>query len=351
MCMQEEKKSIANDLYIRTDANSILGIGHVMRCLPVAEEWCKQGGTCIFLVADGESASVVESLGYTAISLEGKWDRLEEELPELISLIQERNIRRILIDSYYVSEGYMAELARHCKTIYLGKKNEQAKPVDMIIDYTINAEEADYSLYHGEHTKMLLGGKYFPLRAEFKKIAAQPAAQVEKILLTTGGTDPYHVAKLMTQCLLEDTTLEIHVIVGRYNGDKDELRKREAVSERLHVHENVSHMAALMEKCDIAISAGGITLYELCAAGVPTITYVLADNQREAVRTFAQKNIMMTAGDIRKNEARVWKDKMLSCVKQLCTDDVLREGMRKKMQAVVDGSGAVRIAREIAAAT
>lgn len=35
----------------------------------------------------------------------------------------------------------------------------------------------------------------------------------------------------------------------------------------------------LMQKADIAISAGGFTLYELCACGTPTITYCMADNQ------------------------------------------------------------------------
>lgn len=39
-------------------------------------------------------------------------------------------------------------------------------------------------------------------------------------------------------------------------------------------------MSELMQQCDMAVSAAGSTLYELCACGMPTITYVLADNQK-----------------------------------------------------------------------
>lgn len=34
-----------------------------------------------------------------------------------------------------------------------------------------------------------------------------------------------------------------------------------------------------MEKCDVAISACGSTLYELAVCGVPTIGIIIADNQ------------------------------------------------------------------------
>ena len=40
-----------NQLFIRTDANSKIGIGHFMRCLALAQTWKKHGGKVTFIGA------------------------------------------------------------------------------------------------------------------------------------------------------------------------------------------------------------------------------------------------------------------------------------------------------------
>ena len=40
-------------------------------------------------------------------------------------------------------------------------------------------------------------------------------------------------------------------------------------------------MAELMTSCDIAVGAGGSTTWERCSLGVPTITAILAENQKD----------------------------------------------------------------------
>ena len=55
-----------------------------------------------------------------------------------------------------------------------------------------------------------------------------------------------------------------------------------------------------MKKADIAISAGGTTLYELCACGTPTISYSFADNQLDNVEQFQKDELIDYAGDVRK---------------------------------------------------
>lgn len=54
-----------------------------------------------------------------------------------------------------------------------------------------------------------------------------------------------------------------------------------------------------MMEADIAISAGGSTLYELCAIGTPTISYSFADNQLDNVTKFAEDGLIAYAGDAR----------------------------------------------------
>ena len=60
-------------------------------------------------------------------------------------------------------------------------------------------------------------------------------------------------------------------------------------------------LSQLMMKCDIAISARGTTLYETCACGLFTICFGIADNQLMGIEAFAEKGLMYTVGDLRKN--------------------------------------------------
>lgn len=54
-----------------------------------------------------------------------------------------------------------------------------------------------------------------------------------------------------------------------------------------------------MRKSDFAISAGGTTLYELCACKVPAVCFSFADNQAGFTKEMGKQGIMCDAGDAR----------------------------------------------------
>jgi spore coat polysaccharide biosynthesis predicted glycosyltransferase SpsG len=62
------------------------------------------------------------------------------------------------------------------------------------------------------------------------------------------------------------------------------------------LHENVSKMSEIMLRSDISISAGGSTLYELCACGTPTLGMVIADNQIEIVDMLSAEGYITNIG-------------------------------------------------------
>ena len=92
-----------------------------------------------------------------------------------------------------------------------------------------------------------------------------------------------------------------HFVVGSANQDKEAIDEISKNIEIIQIHNNVKKMRDLMLSCDIAVSAAGSTLYELCACGIPTITYSLADNQIPAAKAFGDIGLMVNAGDIRED--------------------------------------------------
>ena len=104
-------------------------------------------------------------------------------------------------------------------------------------------------------------------------------------------------------------------------------------------------MSALMLKCDIAISAAGTTLYELCACGIPTVSFSFADNQILPTETFGEKALMLNAGDSRRCES--FFESLNEKLSLLIGDCKLRQEMSRSMQSVIDGNGACRVATEL----
>ena len=334
-------------LYIRADANHVLGIGHVMRCKTIAEEWIERGGECVFLAADEESVSIIKDMGFSVLCLNGRWDNLEIEITALLEIIQEQKISCILIDSYYITHAYMKKLTDYVKVIYLGLMNEEAYPVHMLINYNITADKEAYEKKYSPEVKKLLGCRYFPLRQEFVGVNIEIKDEVRDIFLSTGGSDPYHVALIIAKELLARTDKKLHVILGAFNKDKEELKMLHKENPRLFLYENVQNMAEVISLCDIAVSAGGVTLYELSACGIPTVTYAFADNQLEAVHTFEQKGIMKSVGDIRRQPTEEWTEAVYRQVEQLCRNKEQRQDMSFKMKQLVDGKGKAKIVDKI----
>lgn len=135
------------------------------------------------------------------------------------------------------------------------------------------------------------------------------------------------------------------MILGALNRDAVEIEQLADGCAHIVLHRNVTDMRSLMLQCDAAISAGGTTLFELCACGIPTVTYALADNQIMNAAAFEKAGLMLYAGDIRND--RRFVARIFECLEALVQDHTLRLRMSERMQKLVDGNGAARLATAI----
>ena len=121
------------------------------------------------------------------------------------------------------------------------------------------------------------------------------------VLLSTGGSDELHIALSFIKHLCEqpDSGITYHVLIGAMNTDKDEIRSLAADKEWIELHENVADMKSLICSMDVVVSAAGSTLYEICACGVPLITFSAADNQVPGAEAFSSLGLAVNVGDLR----------------------------------------------------
>lgn len=381
-------------IFIRTDGNSKIAAGHLVRCLSIAQSCLNLGMSVCFLLSDEESLHLLNSFSdedlkqnphlSARILKTARYDDLEKELPEVLALLSEASIPKpdttgsatgncvYLLDSYFVTEKYITQIGAVTKIAYIDDLQLFDYPVNLVINYDVIPEPAmpSYRSAYQKAGKALLGASYTPLRSQFEAMAAPVKETLSNILVTTGGSDPYHFCvdfiQTYAQRLQGSSVLSIptlHVVIGNLSKDKERLYSLEKEHSFIKLYENVTDMASLMRSCDLAVSAAGTTLYELCAVGVPAISFTMADNQLISAKAFEEAGVIPCSGDIRHSKEQVMnsimdfffhmsgEDKPSSrqqTALMSSTSYCNRLQAKERMRCLIDGAGSARIARELA---
>jgi UDP-2,4-diacetamido-2,4,6-trideoxy-beta-L-altropyranose hydrolase len=326
-----------------------------MRCLAIADAVKSLGEDVTFLKADEYENDRIVKAGHAIICLNSDWKDMEGELPVLKEYIAENNISSILIDSYQVTTTYMEELHQLVKVFYMDDLADQAYPADVVINYAL----ADYNkiyqkFYPDKRTKCLLGSKYAPLRKAFQEIKPRSTKEnISDILVTTGGSDPYYILYLAATKLAAHANcraIMFHLVLGAFveEHEAEQIIQEADYRGNIKYYRNISNMEELMQQCDLAISAAGSTLYELCACQTPTICFAFADNQLPGIMAMRQTSVMSTIGDIREKNAEQIEAELVEEIDGLQPVDI-RAVYATKMHLVTDGLGAIRLAKELLA--
>lgn len=365
---------------IRVDANDTVAMGHIMRCITIAKQMKHLRQKTIFFTADSYAHDLLDAAGMEYVCLHTAWNRMEDETQRLREELEKTGCKKLLVDSYQVTGAYFDKLRDICKIIYIDDCFEDVYPADMIINYNAYHVRFPYKEAYEGKAKLLLGTAYVPLREEFQKaylqrMGIEPKLEVRlhpfdfrtekalhilkqrrdgqkgkaNILLSSGGGDTYDALSGILQSVAGETALKqaiFHVVVGKFNRNREKLEALAEQNRAIRLHHNVSNMAELMEECDLAVSAAGTVLFELCAMQIPTVFFVCADNQIYDSEFFAQEERMLFAGDIRQDREECL-EQINRNLKILLQDKPLRKRMQEALRQVTDGQGALRIAEEI----
>ncbi len=353
-------------IYFRADANHNIGMGHIMRCLSIADAVANIfDNDIIFLLADDNAHQFILDRGYEAIILHSSYDDMEAELnywPRITPNI-------IIVDSYYATPKYMGVLREKVGKgglVYVDDLAIFPYPVDIIVNYNAYAKLSLYTKIYADSEMpiMVLGPNYAPLRSMFRGIEKKKQPKnVKNVLISTGGSDELHLALAMVKYICgmpgKNEAKYFHFLLGAMNTDKEEIRSLANAQPNIFLHENVSDMKSLISSCDIAVSAAGSTLYEICACGVPLITYSIADNQISGAEAFGQSGLAQNIGDLR-NPVTIETslvmsgeldsssvERIFSAVLELSDNYKKRCEVGTRMQDMIDGFGADRIAEVI----
>ena len=335
-------------IWFRADGGREIGMGHIRRCLSVSAALQELGGQTCFLVADDAAVSLLDAQGQDYRVLNSSWQNPEEELKTMLPMLRESGKGVFFADSYYVTAEYLRQIGELMPVCCMDDMGISGLPIDLLINYNIFATSSLYTMGDGK-TNYLLGTKYAPLRREFQNAYQPVREKAERVLITTGGSDRYDLTgQILRNALQKPETkdLEYCVVSGPYNEHLPQLLEMERKHGNVHIYSNVTRMSELMQSCDIAVTAGGSTMYELCAVGVPILCFSFVDNQEKIVEEFRKRRIVRFAGNY-----LTQKEQMIPLLTEQIAalhDSVeLRRSCSEKERELVDGQGAWRIAERL----
>ncbi len=355
-------------IFIRVDANELVGMGHVIRCLSIADAFSSMNEEVMFVTSDDKCCHIINARGFKAVVLNSDYTKMDDESNWLVSSSQDI----VIVDSYYVTQLYLTRLHDRTRAtggtlVYIDDLYSFPYPVDILINYNAYSSEERYNaLYNDTDTdkpKFVLGPSFAPLRSMFRGIEKKEQSQkVYNVLISTGGSDELHLTLSLIEYLVNQKSEREYVynfLIGALNSDKTAIRSLAQGQDRIVLFENVTDMKSLIRNMDVVISAAGFTLYEVCSCGVPLVIYSLADNQIPGAEAFERLGLGITIGDLRDSKGinkssimgGILKENaaslLFSGLDKLAENYRLRFEMGKTMQHLIDGYGADRLARRI----
>jgi len=318
--------------------NAVIATGHVMRCLSIAEAVRERGEEVTFILSDDSGVPFISGRGFETMVLHTDWRNLEDGADRVFQTINGADV--LLVDSYSESFGLMEKVRKKAYVLYMDDLNEKVHPADGLICYAPYFVKFPYDAEYPD-VDLLLGMSYAPLRPEFADCRKKNIASgLCNILILSGGSDVCEAVPQILKFLSDGCYQGIYAICGVYSAYYDRLCVEYENFEAIHILKNVSELKRYMEEADLAVTAGGSTLFELCAVGTPAISYSFADNQLLNVQAFAEQDIIPYAGDFRYDDVIGHLGAELEKIKDYKTRRLISE----KMQKAADGKGAGRIA-------
>jgi len=334
-------------ILIRADCSERMGTGHVMRCLALAQAAQDEGRRIFYCMAQCSTGIAerlhAENMEIAALARESG---SLEDAAATVEAAKSRNCEWIVLDGYEFDAAYQAAVKRSGMKLLV--MDDLGALEHYVADIVVNQDPiADERLYRRReaYTRLLLGTDYTFLRREFRR---QPRPRrdfppvARKLLVTLGGSDPDNATETVIRSLDRAAVdaVEAIVLVGPSNphGARLEVAAR-ASRTSIRLLRNPPNIPELMAECELAVTAGGSTIWELAYFCVPSIVLLLAENQEAAIELLHRRGACRRLG----HASRVSADELAVVISEVCRDAGARAMLSAALGATTDGLGAERV--------
>ena len=349
MSPADPKPHSARVLFL-ADCGPEVGGGHVMRCLSLAQALMDRGVACA-MVAPPAVSAVLDAFAHARIErLAAPDGQLHELVDAARGLAAQWRADAAVVDHYRLSAEQERRLG--VPIVAIDDLADRPHQCGLLIDPSLGRSAEDYAPLTPPGARVLTGPDYALLAPAYAKARGwakgtrPPSATPQRLLVSLGLMDLKGITGRVLN-LLEPLLhgLDIDVVVGGQAQSLPWLRHLASRDAKVRLHVDTQEMASLITAADIAIGAGGSSTWERAALGLPSISLILADNQRDLTFELERRGACLAV------EARGdgFATALPAALGRLLGESDLRRRLTETSAALCDGQGASRAAAAVLA--
>jgi UDP-2,4-diacetamido-2,4,6-trideoxy-beta-L-altropyranose hydrolase len=263
----------------RLEANSIVGTGHLMRCLTIAQDLRKLNYSCHFLCS-----KLTRPLNHL-LSRQGNKVHAVDNEKKIHMLIENLRPELLIIDHYELDATYERKVSGFCKRILvIDDLADRSHECDFLLDQGPLRTIEDYQPWVNGECKYFLGTKFALIKPEFRQKRKLKITSWKRGLICFGGSDPSNITLQILKALdeiIHMQEIKWTVLAGAANPHWGKLKKfAKQSSLNITMLKQSDKIGELMANHDFSIGAAGGMIWERACIGLPSLTIPIAYNQR-----------------------------------------------------------------------
>lgn len=353
-------------IIFRTDSSSLIGSGHVTRCISLASYLKKDGLDVEFICRKhkGNYINKIQDAGFKVheLKLVGKiklksntsyasWLGASQSLDaeNCIEIIKSRKINFLIVDHYGIGVNWQKKLKPYCgKLMVIDDLAQRRHACDVILNQNLGSTKKKYKKLIPHTCKQLLGPKFALLDSVYSNIKVDlksRSGNIRRALIYFGGGDDalkYSELALNAFCEPKLIHIKLDLVINSKKNNLKQIKKIISNRGRIKLYSNLPNLSKLISNSDLAIGAAGSTTWERCCFGIPSIIVICALNQKLSAEKIKKKNaafVFYPNNNLQKNI----KDAALS----LCRNKNIYLKMSQKALKICDGHGSKRVSKLI----
>lgn len=277
-------------ILFRTDSSDIIGTGHIMRSLVLANKFKNDKITFAVQNLPGNINYKVKNSGYNIEILKSN------DINSLISFIKKYKFDLIVIDHYGISFDDEKKIKKDTGIgIFVLDDTYEKHYCDILLNHNYGADPSKYKTLVPKNTELRCGQKYSLIREEFinekKNKKKYSFEKNKKILIAMGGIDSKNLNIEILESIKDFKDIDITVVTTRANKNLNKLKKFcNEYPLKIFLKVDTNQMAKLMKKASLVITTPSVTINECLFMNVPFIAIKTEKNQDAVAMALKKAN-------------------------------------------------------------